>query len=193
MATLKTRHTLLMRVRDPTDGGAWEEFVRLYTPIIFGFLRRRGVSNHDAEDLTQDVFRALARAMPSFEFNESIGTFRNWLFTVTRNKLNTHFGRARRLPSYQSSVPEQAQTKDWDELYMKELFKVACLQVEPQVESSTWQAFWRTAVSQESVEVVAQDLGLEVGNIYTKRSRVLRRIRAALLEADQTVFFPKQA
>ena len=37
-----TRASLLVRLRDGGDAGAWQEFVHLYAPIIYGFARKRG-------------------------------------------------------------------------------------------------------------------------------------------------------
>lgn len=100
-----TRLTLFTRVRDAGDSEAWFEFVNLYTPIIFAFLRIRGLSPTDSEDVTQEVFRDLAKALPSFQLDKSVGTSRNWLFTVTRSKLNTFRANSSSSDSPQSRRP----------------------------------------------------------------------------------------
>src|SRR5579871_2387028 len=43
-----TRASLLVRLRDPDDGDAWKEFVRLYASVIYGFARKRGLQDADA-------------------------------------------------------------------------------------------------------------------------------------------------
>jgi len=184
--SLNTRLTLIARVRDADDSQAWSEFVTIYTPIIFSFLRKRGLSPTDAEDVTQDTFHAISQALPKFNLDKSIGTFRNWLFTVTRSKLNTHLSKSQRTDIPTGNLPESADTKDWDELYMKELFAQACRVVEKQVESSTWHAFWRTAVELESPDAVATALSLTTDNVYQKKSRVAARIREAIQSLDET-------
>src|SRR5436305_14581075 len=82
-----TRASLLVRLRDGSDVGAWREFVHLYAPIIYGFARKRGLQDADAADLMQDVLRSVSTAMPRLEYDPIRGTFRGWLFTVTRNKV----------------------------------------------------------------------------------------------------------
>lgn len=181
-----TRLSLIARVRDPRDDHAWREFVTLYTPIIFGFLRKRGLSQADAEDVTQEAFRSLSQALPTFDLDKSIGTFRNWLFTVTRSKLNTHLTKSLKVPIPVEHVPEVAETKDWDELYMREIFNKACALVQAEVQPDTWQAFWRTAVELEKPDDVAAALSLTTDNVYQKRSRVATRIRQAIKELDET-------
>ena len=44
---LATRPSLLLRVRDHHDSAAWERFVKAYTPIVFGFCRKRGLQAAD--------------------------------------------------------------------------------------------------------------------------------------------------
>ena len=58
-----TRASLLVRLRDGGDAGAWREFVHLYAPVIYGFARKRGLQDADAADLMQDV---LAPSRPPF-------------------------------------------------------------------------------------------------------------------------------
>src|SRR5437870_3022128 len=82
-----TRASLLVRLRDGNDAAAWREFVRLYAPIIYGFARKRGLQDADAADLMQDVLRSVSGAMNRLEYDPVRGTFRGWLFTVTRNKV----------------------------------------------------------------------------------------------------------
>src|SRR3974390_3545048 len=82
-----TRASLLVRLREGHDADAWQEFVRLYAPVIYGFARRRGLQDADAADLMQDVLRSVAGAAGRLAYDPRRGTFRGWLFTVTRNKL----------------------------------------------------------------------------------------------------------
>src|SRR5271170_3075509 len=93
-----TRASLLVRLRDGDDAGAWQEFVRLYAPIIYGFARKRGLQDADAADLMQEVLRSISSAAHRLEYDPARGTFRGWLFTVTRNKVfNFLEGRNRRV------------------------------------------------------------------------------------------------
>ena len=181
---LQTRLSLIDRVRDPADSGAWREFATLYTPIIFGFLTKRGLSQTDAEDVTQEVFRSLAQALPGFELDKSVGTFRNWLFTVTRSKMNNHLRKSQRVDIPMAEIPEKAETKDWDHFYCKEVFSKACQLARLHIDEQSWIVFWRTAVEDESPKQVAEDLQLSLDNVYQKRSRVTARVQEAITSID---------
>jgi len=56
---LPTPVSLLERLRQADDGAAWAEFVHLYTPLLYGWARRTGLSDDEAADLLQDVFAIL--------------------------------------------------------------------------------------------------------------------------------------
>src|SRR5205807_1606188 len=66
---LLTRASLLARLRDPKDRAAWQQFVELYGSLVYGFVRRRGLQDADAADLTQEVFLAVAQAAGRWQYD----------------------------------------------------------------------------------------------------------------------------
>lgn len=51
----ETRQSLLVRLRDRDDARAWEDFVKIYEPLLYRLIRRRGLQHADAQELTQDA------------------------------------------------------------------------------------------------------------------------------------------
>ena len=189
-----TRPSLLLRVRSGTDERAWREFVDIYTPLVFGFACRRGLQEADAADVAQEVMRAVAKHMPSFAYQPDKGTFRSWLFTVTRNKFNNFLEARRRQPvgtgetavqEYLEAIPSPEQDDSWDREYYERLFVWACEKVRAEFQEPTWKAFWQTAVQDKSGQEVAKDLGISVGAVYIARSRVTARIREKIQEVSE--------
>src|SRR5262245_41800561 len=68
-----TSASLLQRLRTPGSGPAWDEFVELYSPLLFQWARRAGLKGEDAADLVQEVFVLLVRKLPEFEYDPSKG------------------------------------------------------------------------------------------------------------------------
>src|SRR5580692_2372288 len=75
------------------DAAAWEELVRLHTRRVYGLCYRFTGKDSDAQDLTQDVFMRVFRALGGFRSTE--GSFATWLTRLTRNLLIDHYRRTR--------------------------------------------------------------------------------------------------
>jgi len=54
-----TRDSLLIRVADPSDQSAWEQFARIYRPVVYNVERMRGLQDADAQDVAQQVLGML--------------------------------------------------------------------------------------------------------------------------------------
>jgi RNA polymerase sigma-70 factor (ECF subfamily) len=75
------------------DAAAWEDLVRIHTRRIYGLCYRFTGKDAEAQDLTQDVFLRVFRALGSFRSTE--GSFTTWLTQLTRNLLIDHYRRTR--------------------------------------------------------------------------------------------------
>src|SRR5579863_10330310 len=75
------------------DAAAWEELVRAHTRRVYGICYRFTGRESEAQDLTQDVFLRVFRALGSFRSTE--GSFTTWLARLTRNLLIDHYRRTR--------------------------------------------------------------------------------------------------
>lgn len=187
-----TRPSLLLRIRETADHEAWGQFVRIYGPLVYRFARKRGLQDADAADLTQVVFQAVAREIQRLDYDAKRGTFRGWLFAVTRNQLGKQVARRIDRPGgddierQELAGPATEEEEDqWSEEYRRQLFEAACERIRGEVEDSSWQAFWQTAALGKSAQEVGQALGMSVGAIYTAKSRVLARLKAAVAELEE--------
>jgi RNA polymerase sigma-70 factor (ECF subfamily) len=182
-----TRASLLVQIRDGANHTAWSEFVHLYGPVVYGFCRRRGLQDADAADVMQDVMRSISTAIARLDYDPKQGTFRGWLFTVTRNKV-FNFLSARQIRPQGSgdtttnklldTQPDGSDTEDvWELEYQRRLASMAMDRVKSEFQDNTWRAFWMTAVEGLAVADVAKQIGLSAGAIYVAKSRVLARLK----------------
>lgn len=191
-----TRPSLLIRVRDLSDGSAWAEFVEIYAPLIHRYARRRGLQDADAADIVQDVLREFARCVPRFSYDPQAGRFRGWLHTLTRRAV----GRQVRQPAGRP-VPVGGGAEPGSPLagvdaggveafteaeYREAVFAWAARQVEGEVKPSTWQAFWLTAVENRSPQEAAERLDISTGSVYVAKNRIIRRLRDLIGQIDGT-------
>jgi RNA polymerase sigma factor (sigma-70 family) len=189
----KTRQTLLLRIREPADARAWREFTELYLPLLKHFIFLSGVSANDVDDVGQEVMRTVAKAIRSFQYEPERGTFRSWLFIVTRSRVAKHFKKLARTPSAKAGASlleierirdgtEEQQAEEWEKAYRQRMFEWAAPQVRQQVKENTWRAFWMTAVEGRRTEEVATLLEMTLGGVYVARSRVIAKLRARIQE-----------
>jgi RNA polymerase sigma-70 factor (ECF subfamily) len=199
-----TRASLLVRIRDPRDTEAWRQFVQLYAAVVYGFARRRGLQDADAADLMQEVFRAVASSAGRLNYDPERGTFRSWLYTVTRNKLyNFLDGRKHHVQGTgdsgaQAVLEEQAvQQEDaadlWKQEYERRVFGWAAEQVRGEFQESTWKAFWLTAVDALSAKDAGRQLGMSSGAVYVAKSRVMARLKEQVRLLEDEGFAPEEA
>ena len=194
-----TRVTLLNRLKDGGDHQAWLEFVRLYSPVIYGFARKRGLQDSDAADLMQEVLRSVSRNMEKLEYDPRRGTFRGWLYTITRNKIFNFLSSQKNRPkaSGDSGVQERldsipdpddaANDAEWELEYQRRISAEAMDRVKPEFQANTWKAFWGTAVDGRSAQEVGDELKMSPGAVYVAKSRVLARLRDEVqrIQAEQ--------
>ena len=190
-----TRVSLLVRIRDPRDQDAWRQFVDIYASVVYGFARHRGLQDADAADLMQEVLRAVARSADRLDYDPKRGSFRGWLYTVTRNKIyNFLNGRKNHERGSGDSgalerLEEQAAHDDdaaslWDQEYERRLFDWAAEQVRGEFQGATWQAFWQTAVEGQGAKEVGDRLGMSLGAVYVAKSRVLARLKEVIRRVE---------
>lgn len=183
-----TRATLLLRLRDRGDAGAWQEFVRDYGPMLYRFVRSRGLQDADASDVVQDVMRSVGMAIGRLDYEKQKGGFRAWLFTITRNKLSTYFEKQKRLGPVGNNTDQQemlgqagdgnnALEQQWELEHQRQLAARAIENLKPTVEPKTWTAFELTAIDGRSAEQAGAQTGLSAGAVYVARSRVTAKLR----------------
>jgi RNA polymerase sigma-70 factor (ECF subfamily) len=187
-----TSLSLLDRVR-AADPQAWQRLVQVYSPLIFSWCRQTGLGPDDAADVMQDVWHAVSGAIGRFRRSGDSGTFRGWIWTITRNKLRDHFRtRAGEAPAEGGStacarlreVPDGEPDESVDDPSggSAGLLHRAVELIRGDFAEGTFQAFWLTAVDGRAAADVAAVLGISVDAVYQAKSRVLRRLREELGE-----------
>jgi RNA polymerase sigma-70 factor, ECF subfamily len=181
-----TRPSLILRIRDPQDAQAWDEFCQIYRQVVYQMAIARGFQSADADDLTQQILMSVSHAIERFEMEPGRAKFRTWLKAIAKNAMINALTRNREWHRVNSaeeqqwllSVPEPSlatQTLELD--YRRSVFLIATDQIRSEFQLKTWQAFWRTAVDDVSIEETARELNMTPGSIYAARCRVISRLR----------------
>jgi RNA polymerase sigma-70 factor (ECF subfamily) len=190
----ETRESLLLKIRDPADAVAWEQFVFVYRPSILRLARRRGLQAADAEDLAQKVLTSVSRAVGGWEKDHERGRFRSWLLRIARNEIVNAITRRRRDAGrggtsvleriQQHPAEEQAIDALIEEEHRRAVFRWAAEEIRPEFHERTWLAFWLSTIEALPVEEAALRLGKTTGAVYAARSRVMRRLKEKIREMN---------
>ncbi|MGI9518966.1 MAG: RNA polymerase sigma factor [Pirellulaceae bacterium] len=194
MNSPETRFSLIGRLADSDDMDAWHEFVQLYQPLIFRIARRRGLQHADAAEVAQEVLTRVSKVVHRWDPNENKGSFRGWLYRITRNLTIDHLRKTGRQPASangsgewlnQLADPAQEPSREFHLEYERQLFTWAARRIQCEFRESTWQAFWQTAVEGVEIKQVSASTGLSTGAIYVARSRVMKRLGEEVRSRNQ--------
>ena len=181
----------LLRQAATGDADAWERLVNLYGPLVFHWARQQGIADHDAADILQDVFASVSRSLQKFE-TRNAGSFRAWLWVITRNQLMDLFRRRskeaqalggsaawQQLATVAESLsddPDQFTSQD----QLTSLHQRGLDLVKSEFEQRTWQIFWQATIEEQPTSEVAEQFGISSNAVRQAKSRVLRRLRQIL-------------
>ena len=180
-----TQSWLLANIQSPENREAWEEFVKIYRPVIYRMARRRGMQDADAQDLSQDVLMRISKSIEAWVPQEGV-RFRHWLRKVASNAIVSAVTKSKPLGIMGCSAAEQilAETPETsavttelqDECFREQYLRAAAI-VRVDVSPVTWAAFEQTVIQGQSCEDAAESLGKSIGTIYAARSRILKRLQ----------------
>jgi RNA polymerase sigma-70 factor (ECF subfamily) len=181
---MDTPASLLVRLRQPGDKQAWNQFVELYTPLLYRWARRDGLQDADAADLVQEVLTLLFRKLPEFSYDRR-RSFHAWLRTVTRNKWREKLRRATVLIAEGGSALDAAPAVDdfaanEEAEYRQHVVAQALAALKNEFPPTAWNAFHEVAVAGRPPAEVAREMGVRIGTVYAARSRVMSRLRQEL-------------
>ena len=185
----ETSQSLIARVKDSADEAAWSEFLGIYQPVVYRMARRRGMQDADAQDVVQQVFVSIARAIERWTPGDDLPPFRAWLTTIARNAITKALSRRPRdAATGSTSVVEALQCQPdpgatTDEIRSEArlaMVRWAIDQTRPTLTEAMWEIFVRTMIDGESIADVAASTGRSVGAIYVTRFRVLTRLRTTI-------------
>jgi RNA polymerase sigma factor (sigma-70 family) len=199
---LPTRRSLLSRLRDWDDRASWQEFFDTYGRLIYQTARKAGLTDAEAQDVVQETIILVARKMPGFRYDPALGSFKAWLRTLTRRKIEKQLrkrlpgvgrtgalganieGMGRLLRGAGAGDPRTATIEripdpggidyehQWDADWEQNLWAAAVERVKRQVKPKQYQVFDLYALKEWPVGEVARALNVSVALVYVTKHRV---------------------
>jgi RNA polymerase sigma-70 factor (ECF subfamily) len=190
-----TNESLILRVKDPADAASWSVFLEIYRPVVVRMACGQGLQHADAEDLAQQVFLSVAKAIAAWEPDANQPPFRVWLSRITRNAIiNALTRRKPDAPGGSTSVHEMLREQPdrsdkTAQLLMEESRREAIRWATEEIQSEftevTWDMFWLTSIEGETVAEVARRQNKTPGAVYMARFKVMQRLKEKVLEVSE--------
>lgn len=180
---VSTHTTLLTRIASGKDTAAWDDFCARYGLLIRSYARRQGLQSADCDDLLQDVLVKLTRSLPHFEYDPAKGKFRSYLKTIVQRAVYDRFrrkGGASATVSMEEAGESSAASADadfaWEVEWRQHHVRTAMRDIESEFSPRSMRAFEAYAINGNSVESVAQEVGVSVDKVYQCKSRIMKRL-----------------
>lgn len=191
---IPTRTSLLGRLKNWDDQESWKQFFDTYWKMLYCVATRSGLKDSEAQDIVQETIVAVAKKMPEFKYDPSIGSFKSWMMQIIRRKIIDHLRRVGREPRRKEATREASTAstatleripdpagdrieKVYEEEWQKGLFEAALERIRRSVDPMQFQMFHCYAIKCWPVEEVAKNLHATIGMVYTAKSRITALIR----------------
>lgn len=182
---LKTTTALLQALHDPAAQEVWTELDARFRPILRGFTLRMGLSEIDADDVSQETFSRFIKAYRSGKYDRERGRLSSWIISIAQNCIrDLRQSRMGRLECRGESAFLEVSDPDglesiWDEEYRRVLLERAMeeLRSETRTDPKTIRAFELMAFEKREGAGIAEELGMSLDSVYMAKNRCLSRLR----------------
>lgn len=193
--SIQTRTTLLARLKDWRDNPSWQEFFDTYWRLIYGFAIRSGLNDVEAQDVVQETMLSVAKHIPNFEYDRTLGSFKHWLLNMTRWRISDQVRRRKNSVAVtEEDHPTETQTQTgrinkvpdpasldldalWEAEWEKNLLDTAVNKVKRQLDPEKYQIFDLLVNKEWPAQKVADTFGMTVNQVYLAKHRVTELIK----------------
>jgi RNA polymerase sigma factor (sigma-70 family) len=198
---LETRPSLLQRIQNTADEESWREFYGLYSGLVHRFAMQRGLTETEARDVVQETFMVVAKVIPEFRYNPSLGSFRSWLLHTTQWRICDQYNKRgpQGAARFHRSAVDDSRTRTvdriaddsfahlqnvWDREWQQNLVEAALQRVKAHINSKQFQIFDLYVLKNWPVTKVARALNVSVGGVYLTKHRVAKHIKEEIKQLE---------
>lgn len=188
----RTQVSLILRAQNLDDQAAWSEFVHRYGPRIITWCHRWSRQHADAEDLSQDILLRVWIKLPALRY-EAKGTFRGWLWTVSRNAFVDTLRSKNVMVAHDRVICETleeqslALARDIEQQFDEETLHLACVEVRQVVGAVQWQIFEQTELRGNDAGEVARSFHKSIAAVRMNNLRIRKQIRAKIMQIEESL------
>jgi len=185
---IRTRTTLIKRLKDWQDQASWQDFFDTYWKLIYSVALKSGLTETESQDVVQETMFSIAKQMPDFKYDRSLGSFKAWLLKLTRWRIADQYRKRdplRAAPSYSEdhadgddpmeSIADGTQVDlevIWEREWRKSILETAMVTAKRQVDPLHFQLFDMYVNKHWTPDKVAKTFRVTVGQVYLAKHRV---------------------
>ena len=183
---IPTRATLIQRLKDWQDRSSWQEFSDTYWKLIYGVALKGGLTPTEAKDAAQETMISVAKHIPTFEYDPTVGSFKAWLLNMTRWRITDQIRKREPLGIEPESAGQPAGEvaelssdldKLWDAEWETNLLEAAVTKAKRQVDPKQYQIFDLCVHKAWPPDRIAKTFSISNGQVYLAKHRVTEKIR----------------
>jgi len=198
---IPTRATLIQRLKDWQDQSSWQDFFDTYWNLIYGVAVKGGLTPSEAQDVVQETMIAVAKHMPDFKYDPSIGSFKGWLLNMTRWRITDQVRKRGPFiadPSSSSDTATGTATVErvvdpaslhldeiWENEWAKNLLDAANANVKRRVDPQKYRIFDFYVNKEWPPEKVAARFQISVDQVYLAKHRITEMIKAEVARMEK--------
>ena len=213
-SSLASRLSLLSRLKAGDDTQGWQDFYRLYGPLIRNFARKAGLTEDEAEEVVQETAVSVARNLPGYTYDPKVCAFKTWLLNLTqwrvtdqirkRRKVGGLFGGTPKRAGETPALPDEETARtatvewvaypavtgfgaEWDAAYEQHLFARALEAVKERIDLKQFQIFDLYVLKGWPASEVAQALEINVARVYLAKHRVASVLKKEMAKLERSM------
>jgi RNA polymerase sigma-70 factor (ECF subfamily) len=180
---IATRATLLHRLKNWQDQSSWQDFFDTYWKLIYSVALKSGLNEVEAQEVVQETMISVAKHMPAFEYDRTIGSFKMWLLNMTRWRITDQLRKRESLTAIDTRIMDkmadpanQAVDALWDGEWETHLLVAAIDKVKRRLDPQKYQVFDFYVNKEWPPEKVAETFGIPVAQVYLAKHRITEMI-----------------
>jgi RNA polymerase sigma factor (sigma-70 family) len=197
---IRTRTTLIHRLKDWQDQTSWQDFFDTYWKLIYKLALKGGLGETEAQDVVQETMISVAKHMPTFKYDRKIGSFKSWLYNMARWRVIDHLRKRQRLSdlSRESAINSQANQAIlepinaelealWEAEWEKNLIDAAVSRVKRRLNPQKYQVFDFYVNKEWPAPKVAETFDIPVAQVYLAKHRVAEMIKSEIQRLKEEI------
>lgn len=195
----RTRQSLIARLDNWDDQKTWDEFYKTYWKLIYSVALKARLRQDEAWDVVQETIFTIAKQSKKNMYNPSQGSFKSWLWNMTRWRINDQFRKRKKdtalvQNNYSPDIPMEdwlekvadEKSEDfeqiWETEWQKNILYAALSRVKEKVSPQHYQIFDYYVLREWDASKVARHLGVPMTQVYLAKHRV-----GAILKKEMSI------